>query len=400
MQTGTRNTFELSYCSNVHAGESWQAVFAKLVDYILPLKARLAPNQAFGIGLRLSNQAASELLAGAQLAEFKRWLAEHQLYILTVNGFVYGHFHGQPVKADVYAPDWKTSERKEYSLKLLKIIAELTPIGGECGFSSAPLSYKLWPDSAGVWTIASQQLAALVIEMVGIHQRDNKLLHIDLEPEPDCLLTSITDVIEFFHTYLLPIGIPQVAQALGISSAKARSHLLKHVRLCYDVCHLAVEFEDPATIFKRLAAAEILIGKLQISTALKVLIPKQTEVREQLQQQLQCFADSTYLHQVVARYADGKLQRYPDLAPALSDLPSTAAEEWRVHFHLPIFIERAGLFHTTQADLKTALTWLQQNCATRCLEIETYTWDVLPAELKLPLLDSLEREYRWVIAQL
>ncbi|MDF2866737.1 MAG: hypothetical protein K0S11_207 [Gammaproteobacteria bacterium] len=401
MQIGKQTPFELSYCSNVHAGESWQAVFTNLVNYVLPLKARLAPNQPFGIGLRLSNQAASELLSGTLLADFNNWLAEHRLYILTVNGFVYGHFHGQPVKAEVYAPDWSNAERKDYSRKLLKIIAALTPSGGNCGFSSAPISYRPWLDTPNddVWHKASEHLAELVAEMVTIYQTENKLLHIDLEPEPDCLLTNTSDIIAFFHGYLLPLGIPHLVERLQISEAQAKSHLLRHVQICYDICHLAVEFEDPATVFARLAAAEIQIGKLQISTALKVSIPPTPLQRMQLQQALGRFADSTYLHQVVARYPDGQLQRYPDLPPALTELLTTQAEEWRIHFHLPIFIERCPFFHTTQADLATALALLQQNGATHCLEIETYTWDVLPAELKVPLVESLAREYQWVIQQ-
>ncbi len=34
------------------------------------------------------------------------------------------------------------------------------------------------------------------------------------------------------------------------------------------------------------------------------------------------------------------------------------------------------------------------------LEIETYTWDVLPAELKASAVESIAREYEWALGVL
>ena len=109
------------------------------------------------------------------------------------------------------------------------------------------------------------------------------------------------------------------------------------------------------------------------------------------------FVEDTYLHQVIGRSRDGKIVQYPDLPPALAHVRDPQVTEWRIHFHIPVFLERAGLFASTQPEIVKTLALLREKGFTRHLEIETYTWDVLPEALKLPLLCSIEREYRWVM---
>src|SRR5438132_878800 len=96
----------LTYCTNIHPGESWSEVRANLERHVVRVKERIAPRERFGIGLRLSAQAARELASPPLMMAFRRWLDAHDLYVFTINAFPYGAFHGTRVKEDVYRPDW------------------------------------------------------------------------------------------------------------------------------------------------------------------------------------------------------------------------------------------------------------------------------------------------------
>jgi len=393
-----QNNIHLTYCTNIHPGEEWSKVFSNLEQYVLELKAKIAPNKPFGIGLRLAAIAAKELLQGNTLAEFKSWLTEHDLYVFTLNGFPYGGFHQQVVKDQVYAPDWSKQERLDYTLQLTNILAELLPAEMEGSISTLPLSYKPWfkknqISQTSVINSATLHIAQIVAEMVRIRADTGKLLHLNLEPEPDGLIENAAEVIDYFQKHLLPIGGTYLAQQLEIPKETAEALLLDHVRVCYDTCHFAIAFENPVSVFKQFQAVGIKIGKIQISAALQVDVPEDAEQRHQLKQRLLPFAESTYLHQVVT----SEFNQYSDLENALPDLANTTASQWRIHFHVPIFIHDYKLLQSTQDDIITVLELLQNNQFCNHLEIETYTWDVLPGEMKLDLSASIQREYEWVL---
>jgi len=402
MKILTNSNFHLTYCSNIHPGESWLEVFANLDKYIPKLKSRLSPKAPFGIGLRLADAAAKQLLESNNLAKFQAWLTQENLYVFTLNGFPYGGFHRQVVKDHVYAPDWSTQERLNYTLNLTEILASLLPEGLDGGISTLPLSYKPWwgKDQAILSTVLNKScfnIASVVVEMIRISEETGKLLHIDLEPEPDGLIEKTSEVVEFFQNWLLPIGGKYLSEKLNIEQNLAESKLLEHVRICYDTCHFSVEYEDPKSVFARLESAGIKIGKIQISAAIKVNIPAEIEKRSLIVERLRPFAESTYLHQVIERRSDGTLHHYPDLITALPHLEQSLAEEWRTHFHVPIFIHDYQILQSTQDDIATVLHLVQTNNACQHLEIETYTWDVLPSEMKIDLLTSIQREYEWVL---
>ncbi len=398
MRIGTDN-IHLTYCTNIHPGESWSEVFANLKQYIPVLKSRLSPQQSFGIGLRLANIAAKELLEEDKLAQFQSWLTAQNLYVFTLNGFPYGGFHHQVVKDGVYAPDWSKQERLDYTLNLAKILAELLPQGMDGGISTLPVSYKPWwkCDRAArsrIFNSSCLNLALLTAELIQIRQQTGKIIHLDIEPEPDGLIENAAEVIDFFTNWLLPISGKNLAQSLGIATELAEAQLLEHIRLCYDTCHFAVEYEDPAAVFARFEDAGIKIGKIQLSAAIKV--PLSTD-RGVLLERLRPFAESTYLHQVIERWDDGSLHHYPDLVTALPHLEQSKAKEWRTHFHVPIFIHDYQVLQSTQDDIVAVLKLLQESPVCQHLEIETYTWDVLPQEMKIDLLASIQREYEWVL---
>ncbi|MDM9584228.1 metabolite traffic protein EboE [Nostoc sp. GT001] len=404
MKITKNNNFHLTYCSNIHPGESWLEVFANLENYIPELKSRLSPTEPFGIGLRLSDVAAKQLLESNNLAQFQAWLTQQDLYVFTLNGFPYGGFHRQVVKDQVYAPDWSTQERVNYTLNLAHILASLLPQGLDGGISTLPLSYKPWwvKDQTTFETVLKKSclnIASVVAEMIRIHETTGKILHLDLEPEPDGLIENTSEVIDFYQNCLLPIGGNYLSENLNIEQHLAETKLLEHVRVCYDTCHFSVEYEEPESVFARLQSAGIKIGKIQISAAIQVKIPADVEKRSLIVERLRPFAESTYLHQVIERRTDGTLHHYPDLIAALPHLEQSLAEEWRTHFHVPIFIHDYQILQSTQDDIATVLNLLQTNNACSHLEIETYTWDVLPLEMKIDLATSIQREYEWVLKE-
>jgi hypothetical protein len=402
MKITTPSEFHLTYCTNIHPGESWQEVFANLEKYVLLLKAQISPTQPFGIGLRLADIATRELLQGNTLAKLQTWLEQQNLYVFTLNGFPYGNFHRRVVKDQVYAPDWTTQERFDYTLRLIEILAVLLPEGIEGSISTLPLSYKPWLiNDKNAWELRFKQgsfhLALLAAKMAHIREKTGKLLHINLEPEPDGLIENTSEVISFFHEWLLPLGKTYLQAQIGISAELAETWLREHIRVCYDVCHFSVEYEEPESVFTQLQAAGIQIGKIQISAALKVLLSGQLEERSIITQRLYPFAESTYLHQVIERHPDGTLHHYQDLVTAIPNLNLTSAQEWRIHFHVPIFINDYQILSSTQDDIVKVLSLLRENPVCQHLEIETYTWDILPPEMKIDLVASIQREYDWVL---
>ncbi|WP_413160920.1 metabolite traffic protein EboE [Capilliphycus salinus ALCB114379] len=392
------NGSHLTYCTNIHPGESWPEVFSNLKEYLPALKNRLNAEK-FGIGLRLSHQATTQLNS-SEMGEFKAWLAEHNLYVFTLNGFPYGGFHNEVVKDKVYAPDWTTPQRTNYTKKLAHILAKLLPERVKGSISTLPLSYKPWFNSSSDFTGAFKQstinLIEVVIELVHLHQTTGKFIHIDLEPEPNGLIENSAEVIDFFQNWLLPVGGEYLVNKLSISLAAAQTLLREHIQICYDTCHFSVVYDNPVQVFRQFKEAGISIGKIQISAAIKNQLPVEQSQRDNLGEYLQKFAESTYLHQVVACYPDGSLQSYIDLSQALQELKETAAKEWRTHFHIPIFNQTYGILQSTQDDILTVLELLKDYPCEH-LEIETYTFQVLPDNLKIDLLSSIEREYNWVI---
>ena len=407
MKLATKTDLHLTYCTNIHPGETWAEVENNLRQYILPLKTRLSPDKPFGIGLRLADLAARELLDGDNLSKFKTWLQTRDLYVFTLNGFPYGGFHHQVVKDKVYAPDWCSSERLDYTLRLMEILTVLLPDNLDGGISTLPISYKPWQqnsdDRKRTLHQSSLNLARAIAKMVQIYQNTGKMLHIDLEPEPDGMLENTAEVIDFFQDWLLPIAGSWLQQELSVSQTVAESWIREHIRVCYDTCHFAVEYEEPEDIVRRFNNAGIKIGKVQLSSAIKIDIPAQTARRKLILEQLWHFAESTYLHQVIARHeelnetASSNLKHYCDLSLALPHFLTTEAREWRTHFHVPIFIRNYQLFESTQEHIEKLLQLLP-DVATHHLEIETYTWEVLPPEMKLDILTSIEREYQWVLS--
>lgn len=376
----------LGYCTNIHRGETWEETWQGLKDHTLRVKARVSPNKPYGIGLRLSALAAQELNAPGKITEFRAWLEANDCYVFTINGFPYGAFHGTRVKEQVFKPDWSSKARLDYTNLLFDILAQLLPPGVSGSVSTLPGSHK-------TFGIGVEELEAIFenlrlcrehIERVSLASGHD--LHLGLEPEPLGLFETSGETLKFFGLYY--------------DRHPHDTDFFKFVGLNYDTCHLAIEYETPKRALARITGAGIRLSKLHFSSALK-LQPTPENVAK-----LRGFDEPVYFHQVVASYgATEPLRRFKDLPDALDFAqanPGALGEEWRVHFHIPIHAQPGDGFDSTRDHLLGAMDWLASN-PTKCqhIEMETYTWEVLPPEMRAgDVVDQLAREYEWTLKEM
>ena len=393
-----QNKFHLSYCTNIHPGTDWQTTFKGLKKYIPLIKDKVAHKGSFGIGLRLSNQASEELSENDHLSNFKDWLEEQDCYVFTMNGFPYGKFHETAVKDKVHLPDWTSAERYNYTLRLFQQLAKLINKGNEAGISTSPISYKPWhksdSDKKAAFIRSAEQMARLAIQLRELENEHGCYLHLDIEPEPDGFLENTEDVINYYKDYLLPFGTTIIHEETGLGLEMAKDILLRHICICYDICHFSLAYEEPEYTFGKFAEAGIRVGKIQISAALKILANSNTD---RMFKSLSQFNEPTYLHQVTQQMGE-RVITYSDLPDLLSEKPDF--KELRAHFHVPIFVESFEGLYSTQDHILKVLKYIDQHQVTQHLEVETYTWDVLPSDLKIEISSSIARELNWTLNKL
>jgi sugar phosphate isomerase/epimerase len=388
---------DLGYCSNVHAGEDWQTVRRNLLGPIRAVRERRGLDR-MAAGLWLSAAAASELAADP--ATLDDALAQARLDLVTLNGFPFGNFHAARVKAGVYRPSWNLTQRRRYTLALAKILAHCLPSDTSNGtISTLPLGYAQGWDAERD-AAALTQLCLLAAELGRLADETGRQIRVCLEPEPDCALQTTAEALALFTERL-----PTAARSAGV----AVDDLSAHLGLCFDICHQAVQFEDIGRSLADLDAAGVVIGKVQVSSALTVDDPAQAAAA------LAPFAEPRYLHQVRYRAPDGRISASPDLETALADPGFPRGGQWRVHFHVPIQKTAPGteglstttdaieavLQHLAQPDDPPAVPGHGLQRPTRPqLEVETYTWQVLP-EAQRPqdeasLVAGLAAELDWL----
>ncbi len=401
----------IPYCLNIHPGESLEAVRGAITTHAVAVKARVSPASVYPLGLRLSAVAAQELHTSPEsLADFAELLVRHDLTVSCINGFPYGAFHGTAVKTSVYEPDWSKPERLAYTGRLAEILAALLPEGASGNISTVPIGYKRQrsevrgqrsegggmrdESDAQRMTVYVRQLAVMAEFLDDLSVRDGRDIVLALEPEPDCLLETTDDVIRWFEDELLHQGIRWLSGSGRRTRDAAEALLRRRIGLCLDTCHFAVAFEDPLTALIRFESACLRIARIQLSAALRATISEDSLRR------LHDFIDPVYLHQTKIRLPRGRIAAYPDLTDTtLEAAREQAGCELRTHFHVPLFFEGDGVLASTHTDLTPA--FFDRARASRIpLEIETYTFDVLPPDLRAPtVIDSLVRELEWAGAR-
>jgi sugar phosphate isomerase/epimerase len=390
----------LTYCSSIHPGETWAEVRRNLERFVPPVKACVSPDRSFGLGLRLSAQAATTLTEPATLEEFRAFLHRHQLYVFTINGFPYGEFGSGRVKERVYQPDWRDGARLTYTDRLAHLLAALLPPDVTGTISTVPLAFRGHVNMPADIDQMVEHLIRHAAVLFRISENLGKTISLALEPEPACCLESADDAVDFFHQHLFGrAGVERFRRLTGLTTSDCEASLRRHFGICLDACHAAIEFERPAETVEAYRSAGIPINKVQISAGLRVTAdPRNPDTRQALAR----FDDGVYLHQVVSKHPAG-LRRFVDLPEALaaSSTSSHTPEEWRIHCHVPIFREQLGSFTATQDYLRDLFALHRRSPFTSQFEVETYTWHVLPEEFRSEdVVRSISRELLWAQTQL
>ena len=388
----------LTYSTLVHPGDNWDEMWHSLTTYVPAVKKRVCPDAPFGVSLRLSGSSAARLVGDSkERTRLTRFLADNDMYLYTVNAFPYGPFKGVQVKEQVYEPDWRTDERALYTMQVADILAEVAPDGISPSIQSAPCGFKPRVTGPDVVEAYTSQVLRVVAHLIKLHERTGKTVCLALEPEPLCFMEVTSETVDYFTRHLYAEKSAEaLAKQTGLQVAQAHAALRRHLGVVYDICHQAVEFEDITASLAALVAAGIPVFKLQEAAALRV-----PAVTQELVDALRPFADTVYLTQTVEK-REGRLTRYRNLEDAFAAWEKDPGpREWRTHFHVPVFLDDLGLFKTTRFAIEDALRFHKATPVSRQLEIETYTWDVLPAHLKTgDITEYIVRELEWVQSQL
>jgi len=387
----------LTYCTNIHAGESWSDIRASLDAHVPAIKAAVAPDRPLGIGLRLSGKAAAVARQSEELVAFREQLATLGAYVFTINAFPFGPFHGVRVKEYVYLPDWRSPERVAFTADSAAVLADILPDDVDGSISTVPGAFKANGRKDGAVRAIAAGMIKAVADLVLTERRTGKRIALALEPEPCCLLETVDESLAFFESVLFkPESLDLLAASIGENRKGAETMLRRHLGICYDICHGSVEYEDPVAALDRLLAAGISVPKVQLSAAMRVPV-----MTNELIDVVMRYDDGVYLHQTIVR-SPSRLTRYVDLPDAVAAFREGRADgEWRIHCHVPVFLSDLGEIGSTRADLVSTLAALRQKSRSSHLEVETYTWDVLPDNLRTgPKAADIAREISFCMKEL
>lgn len=379
---------QTGYCTNVHAGTTLEQVQHNLAEHAVAVQQALQSDQALGVGLWIPAEAAGQLQS-AEVRRLGEWLRQHRLNPFTINGFPYGNFHQPVVKHRVYEPTWWEASRRDYTLHLIEILDALLPEGRTGSISTLPIA---WQDDLATderLAAAAENLLQVGRALADLEARRGRYIALAIEPEPGCVLQRTADVLQFFDRFI------------------QRGEMRRYLTICHDICHAAVMFESQSEVLHQLADAEVGIGKFQVSSAIEVRwATLDAQQRSDALVQLSQFAEDRYLHQTCRQSARKDSIVFVDDLPEITTDRSLCDEDamWRIHFHMPIYLDRFGLLHTTQqeaADLLRSLDAVPNLRYVPHFEAETYAWNVLPAELQRSTLAAgIADEMRWLEGQL
>ena len=365
----------LGYGSNVHPAETLDGILDQLRDHAGEVRARLGVG-VLGVGLWLPAPTAHLLATDpAGLERLRVALARHGLEVVTLNAFPYQGFHAPVVKRDVYSPDWSTDARLDYTVDCARVLAALLPDDATRGsISTLPLGWRS-PWFSDRDAMAHKRLQLLGEGLAAVAADTGRTVRVGFEPEPGCVVETTRDAVSRLRD-LDP-------ELLG---------------LCVDTCHLATGFEDGAEALDRLRAAGIPVVKVQASAALHADDPSDPATREALA----TYAEDRFLHQT-REFRGPRVDGRDDLPEALSGRrPLPAERPWRVHFHVPVHADPTPPLRSTRDHLASALEAMLGGPEARVdhLEVETYTWQVLPEDLRPgdagALADGIAAEVAWV----
>lgn len=384
----------LSYSTLVHLGDTWAEMNASLREFVPQVKKRISPDAPFAVSLRISASSAKTLTdSPAERKSLAEFLAAEDLYVYTVNAFPYGPFKGEIVMERVYEPDWTTDDRVNYTNSVADILAEITPKHINPSIQTAPLAFK--PNVAGVEYVKTftRNVFRVVAHLRALEERTGRRVKLAIEPEPACYLETTDETLEWFKDRVYsPAGVRELAEVANIPLSEAEGAIRRYLGIVFDIGHQSVGFENITDSLTKIVNAGIPIFKLQEAASLWV-----EELTQDKIPALRRFTDTIYLSQTSLKQ-EGKITKFLNLGEALDAYEANPVpSEMRTHFHVPVFLEELGPFRTTRFGVQEALKMHRATPLSDHLEIETYTWDVLPPELKTgDIIEYVSRELEFV----
>lgn len=388
-----------TYCTNVHAGRTLEETEANLDRFAVRVRELTAPESdpaaPIGLGLWLSAESARELRASNGARALRDRLGAKGLHVTTLNGFPYGDFHADVVKHAVYEPHWADPRRLAYTVDLAHLLVDLLPDGtADASISTLPIGWRASFTNEGCGCsvgLAAAQLVEMAKVLRSIEDDSGTRIHLDLEPEPGCVLDTSRDVVDLFDQAFRPSDDVDHRRYLGVN---------------HDVCHAAVMFEPQTAALRTYREHEIAIGKIQVSSAVEIDFDAMDddEHRAAVLESYRGFVEPRYLHQTSIRTGvepHFDVQTYEDLPIALANRADHQVPfgTWRTHFHVPIFMTEGDRWGTTQAEIERCLAALPSDRDRPTLEVETYAWEVLPGCLYAGdegLAAGIAEELRWL----
>lgn len=388
----------LTYSTLVHAGDNWDQMRASVEEFVPQVKKRLGVEGKFGVSLRISGDSQKTLSESAQArSDLKKFLDGEGLYVFTINAFPYGPFKGQRVMERVYEPDWTTNQRVEYTKSIADILVEITDPDTSPSIQTAPLAFAPNVSDENYIARFTTSVFEVLAHLYHLETRTGRRVKLSIEPEPACYLETTDETVAFFKERMYaPAGVAELANIAQIPLSEAEGAIKRYLGIVFDIGHQSVGFEDIPQSLEKLVNAGIPIFKLQEAAALWV-----ESLSLDIVPELRRFTDTIYLSQTSLKTADG-IVKYLNLGEALDAYEANPVPtEMRTHFHVPVFLEEIGPFKTTRFAVQQALAMHRKQPLSDHLEIETYTWDVLPAELKTgDIVDYVSRELEFVMKEL
>jgi hypothetical protein len=367
--------------------------------FLPAVKKNVSPDASFGISLRISAASAKTLTTEpAEIEWLKGFLAKNDMYLFTVNAFPYGPFKGESVMERVYEPDWSTADRVNYTNSVADILAQVTEGDISPSIQTAPLAFAPNVRDENYIAAFTTNVFRVVAHLIALEKRTGRRVKLALEPEPACFLETTDETVAFFESRIFSrAGVEELASLANIPISEAEGLIRRFLGVVFDIGHQSVGFEDIPLSLNKLVDAGIPIFKLQEAAALWVEQLTPTIIPE-----LRVFTDTIYLSQSTLRTAAG-ITKYLNLGEALDAFEANpeVPTEMRTHFHVPVFLEEIGPFKTTRFAVEQALAMHKATPLSDHLEIETYTWDVLPAHLKTgDITEYVSRELEFVRGEL
>ena len=388
----------LTYSTLVHAGDNWDQMRASVEEFVPKVKRRLGVEGKFGVSLRISGDSQKTLSESAQArSDLKKFLDGEGLYVFTINAFPYGPFKGQRVMERVYEPDWTTNQRVEYTKSIADILVDITDADTSPSIQTAPLAFAPNVSDENYIARFTTSVFEVLAHLYHLEARTGRRVKLSIEPEPACYLETTDETVAFFKERMhAPAGVAELAKIAQIPLSEAEGAIKRYLGIVFDIGHQSVGFEDIPQSLEKLVNAGIPIFKLQEAAALWV-----ESLSIDIIPELRRFTDTIYLSQTSLKTAEG-IVKYLNLGEALDAYEANPVPtEMRTHFHVPVFLEEIGPFKTTRFAVQQALAMHRKQPLSDHLEIETYTWDVLPAELKTgDIVDYVSRELEFVMKEL